>query len=343
MQSPEPVTVGIVNYNGMETVGNTLDSVRGLAYEPIKKIIVADDNSTDGSPEFIRENYPEAAIVRLERNTGSASVRNRILEEAGTDLVFIIDNDITLTPDCLDKLVSVKRKAPGAGVIHPHILDEDNPSEPQPYNGGWIHYLCAFIPGRHPDMNAEYEAFDTVSGAGMLIDKTISDRIGGFDSDYFFNWEDGDFTFRSAISGYPCLNVPQAPVYHKSKPRGKSRVFYQVRNRWYFIFKMYSFKTILVCLPAFIVYEISLAGLMLVKKTFFQYLRGNIRAVLDAPRTLRKRRKVQALKKRKDSEALRAGDIYVPESMLGGKLAEKAKNIYTGIFSLYWEGVKDFL
>ncbi len=343
MPAPEPVTIGIVNYNGMETVWKTLDSVMGLAYKPVAKIIVVDDNSCDGSPELIQKNYPETILIRLKRNTGSANVRNRILEEAGTNLVFIIDNDITLTPDCLEKLVSVKRSAPPAGIIHPHILDEDDPDEPQPYNGGWIHYPCAFIPGGHPDMNAEYEAFDTVSGAGMLIDKAIADRIGGFDSDYFFNWEDGDFSFRSTISGYPCLNVPRASVYHKSKPRGKSKVFYQVRNRWYFIFKMYSLKTILTCLPAFIVYEISLIGLMLVKKTFFQYLKGNIHAVLYAPRTFKKRRKVQALKKRRDSEVLRADDIYVPESMLGGKIAEKAKGIYTGIFRLYWEGVKDFL
>jgi GT2 family glycosyltransferase len=343
MEANETVTIGVVNYNGRETVIKAIDSIKSAASTNIDRIIIADNNSTDGSPETIENMYPEVLVLHLGKNFGLPYARQKILEQAHTDLVFIIDNDITLTPGCLQKLVSVKRKVHEAGVIHPHILDEDEPDRPQPYNGGWIHYLCAFIPGEHPDLRAEYEVFDTVSGAALLVDRKIAGKTGGFDSDYFFNWEDGDFTFRLSVTGYPCLNVPGAIVYHKSKPRGKSKVFYQVRNRWYFIFKIYSYKTLFVCLSAFVLYEFSLAGLMLLKKTFIEYLRGNISAVLDAPRTLRKRKKVQALKTKKDSEVLKADDMYVPDSMLGGALAEKAKKLYIEIFRLYWEGVKDFL
>ncbi len=340
MKAYEPVTVGVVNYNGIRTVTAALDSVRALEYEPSPAVIVADDCSKDGSAELIEQNYPEAVLIRNPQNSGSARSRNRILEASKTRLVLIIDNDITLTPDCLKKLADVKSKVAEAGVVHPHILDRDDPSLPQPYNGGWIHYLCAFIPRKELTSEKEYEIFDTVSGAAMLIDKEISDKIGGFDDDYFFNWEDGDFTFRCTISGHPCLNVPGARVYHKSKPRGTSKVFYQVRNRWYFIFKTYSFKTIFLCLPAFAAYEVSLAALMALKGTLPEYIRGSVSALADFHRTMAKRKKVQALKVKKDAEVLRAGAIYVPEAMLGGGALNRALEVYTGIFKLYWEGVR---
>ncbi len=343
MKLSEPITVGVVNYNGAPTIAGTLDSVKESRYDNINKIIVLDNNSSDSSASIIKARCPQANLIRLARNSGSAYARNRILRESRTNIVLIIDNDITLTAGCLEKLAAVKEKVPSAGVVHPHIVDRDNPQQPQPYNGGWIHYLCAFIPRKHFHPEKEYEQFDTISGAAMLIDKRISSRIGGFDDDYFFNWEDGDFTFRLTQAGYPCLNVPSAMVYHKSKPRGKSKVFYQVRNRWYFIFKTYSYRTIILCLPALALYELSLAGLMAAKKSFTQYLLGNIQALVDAPATLKKRKKVQALRVKKDSELLKAGDFYVPGSMLGGALQKKAQNLYSLVFRLYWEGIKDFL
>lgn len=343
MKPSEPITVGVVNYNGAPTIAGTLDSIRESRYDNIDKIIVLDNNSSDSSASIIKARCPQANLIRLDWNSGSAHARNRILREARTNMVLIIDNDITLFPGCLKKLAAVKQKAPSAGVVHPHIVDQDNPEQPQPYNGGWIHYLCAFIPRERFHSEEEYERFDAISGAAMLIDKKISSRIGGFDDDYFFNWEDGDFTFRLTQAGYPCLNVPSARVYHKSRPRGKSKVFYQVRNRWYFIFKTYSYKTVILCLPAFALYELSLAVLMAAKKSFTLYLLGNIHALIDAPATLRKRKKVQALRVKKDSELLKAGDFYVPESMLGGALEKKAQKLYSLVFRLYWEGIKDFL
>jgi len=83
-----------------------------------------------------------------------------------------------------------------------------------------------------------------VSGGTMLVERDKALHIGLFDEDYFFGWEDADFSLRMTISGFKCLNVPQAVVYHKMKKRGLSKAFYQIRNRWYFILKNYSSRTL---------------------------------------------------------------------------------------------------
>ncbi len=232
----EKITVGIVNYNGKGCLPDTIAAILHLEYTNIE-IIVVDNNSDDGSREWFEENFPHCRCICLDRNVGPAGAKNIIIEEARTDIIFILDNDITVEPDCLSRLMNIMKRFGNRVVCHPEILDAYDPMAYH-YNGGWIHYLCTFV--SRPDPAAlkkrdEYEIFDAVSGAALLIDRNIARRIGGFDKDYFFNWEDGDFTSRMTLAGYLCVNIPHARVHHRSKPRGTSKVFYQVRNRWFFI------------------------------------------------------------------------------------------------------------
>lgn len=338
----EPVTIVIVNYNSGEGIRETLKSVDQMNYRDVNTIVV-DNKSSDRSPDIIRKEFPYVKLIRLKKNMGSAAARNIGIVEAAANLVLLLDDDITIHPDCLRQLCRIKSKLPLSGALHPMIMDKDNPDRPQLYNGGYIHYLCAFIPRESYKTEGEYEIFDTVSSGALLIDKTITEKTGGFDGDFFFNWEDGDFTFRLTISGYPCVVVPSALAYHPLKTRGKSRVYYQVRNRWYFILKIYSWKTLIICSPVFIAYELSQAIFLLVKGALIDYTKGTFMAVIDLNKTLRKRKKVQELKILKDRDIFRADDLYVPEKLLGHKIFRKIKDIYVCGFKFYWEAVKNWL
>lgn len=335
------VTVGVVNYNGRDILPDTFQSIRGLDF-PVSEVIVVDNGSTDGSREWIVENYPEFRCIALSENIGLPGARNVILREARTDLVFAMDNDISLERDSLGRLVEVMKKVPHAGVCHPEIRDVADPNVTH-YNGGWIHYLCASVPrSAGSGLRPEYEVFDTISGGALLIDRDAALRIGGFDADYFFNWEDGDFTARLTLAGYVCLNVPEAVVHHRSKPRGTSRVFFQVRNRWIFILKLYSWRTILFAAPMLFIYEISQAFFLLLKGAMKDYVKGNVAAVSMLPRILEKRKVFQKIKVKRDRDWLRGGDIYIPSNLLKGELAIFVKKAYCGFFNVYWNLISRF-
>jgi len=335
------VTIGVVNYNGRTVLPDTLHSIRGLDF-PVSEVIIVDNNSTDGSPEWAKEHFPEFRCIRLPDNIGLPGARNIILQEARTDLVFFLDNDISLERDSLGRLVDVMGKVPRAGVCHPEIRDVADPNVTH-YNGGWIHYLCASVPrsattGSRP----EFEIFDTISGAAMLADRDAALRIGGFDADYFFNWEDGDFTARMTLAGYLCLNVPEAVVHHRSKPRGTSRVFFQVRNRWFFILKLYSWRTILFAAPMLFIYELSQALFLALKGALKEYIKGNLAAFSMLPKIMEKRKLFQKIKVKRDKDWLRGGDIYVPSNLLKGEMASFLKKIYCGFFDVYWNAISRF-
>jgi len=335
------VTIGVVNYNGRDVLPDTLQSIRGLDY-PISEVIIVDNGSTDGSTGWIKENYPEFRCIEIGENLGLPGARNVILQEARTDLVFTMDNDISLERDSVGRLVEVMGKVPRAGACHPEIRDVAD-SNVTHYNGGWIHYLCAYLP-RSADAGPrpEYEVFDSVSGGALLIDRNTALRIGNFDEDYFFNWEDGDFTARLTLAGYLCLNVPEAVVHHRSKPRGTSRVFFQVRNRWFFILKLYSWRTILFTAPMLLLFEISQALFLILKGSVKEYIKGNVAAILMLPRILEKRKSFQNIKVKRDKDWLRGGDIYIPSNLLKGEMAIYFKKAYCGFFNMYWNAISRF-
>ena len=334
----EKITVGIVNFNGMEALPATLEALRGLSH-PVHGIMVVDNHSTDGSREWLQQQHPEVNCIALTENLGSAGARNILLERADTDWVFLMDNDISVAPDVLERLLEAMAAVPTAGLAHPEILDENDPHAYH-YNGGRIHYLGALVDTGPPPpdgQRARLEIHDVVSGAAMLVRKSRVLAIGGFDEAYFFNWEDGDFTARLSLAGHPCLNVPGARVHHRSKPRGTSKVFYQVRNRWYFLLKLYDWKTLLCIAPMLCVFEALQAAFLLKKGAFRDYWRANRAVLRDLPAILVRRRDFQKIKRRRDRDWLHGGRMFVPAQLKEKQgVMDMVQRIVYGCFDAYW-------
>jgi GT2 family glycosyltransferase len=336
----DKVTVGIVNYNGMETLPACLGSVLNLEY-PSCEIIVVDNNSTDGSREWLRVHHPRVRLICLEQNQGLPGARNVILSAAATPYILSMDNDIILEPDALTRLMEVMAEVPRAAVCHPEIRDPEDPAVHH-YNGGWIHFLCIFISRPEPDNSSrpEYEVFPTVSGAALLIDRARALEVGAFDEDYFFNWEDGDFASRCTLAGYLCLNVPSAVVHHRSKPRGRTKVFYQVRNRWFFILKLYSWRTLIWTAPMLLSFELMQATFLSMQGGARDYLRGNLAVMRHFPGLMKKRREFQKLKARRDRDWLMTGALYIPRQLSPKGWIGRFLKAYEIMLGAYWRLVR---
>lgn len=336
------VTIGVINYNGINVLPATLHSLQLLDY-PAYEILVVDNNSSDGSREWLQKHHPEVRCIALNENSGPACARNVVLQQATSDYVFTIDNDICVEPNVLNNLMKVLRMTPKVGVCHPEFRDDDDPVAFH-YNGGWIHYLCTLI-AREPPVTGQarplYETFDVIGGAALLMRRQIALAIGGFDTGYFFNWEDGDFTARLTLAGYKCLNVPNAIVHHRSKPRGTSKVFYQVRNRWYFMLKLYNWRTLILIAPMLLLFELLQASFLLKKGAIVDYCRGSLAAIKDLPAILAKRREFQKKKTMRDREWLRAGKMYLPPQLdQQQSVIDKLQRVFYKFCDLYWSIVR---
>jgi len=238
-------------------------------------------------------------------------------------------------------------KFPKIAVWAPRVIYYDRRDVIQ-YDGASLHYIGEAIIN-NPDTRIERAlgkepfSIDTAGGVAYIVDKEKALQVGLFDEDYFFGKTDTEFTFRLTISGFRCLNVPRAIVYHKVKKRGLTKAFYQVRNRWFLILRTYSFKTILVILPSLLLYEISVLTFLAWKGTLSEYVRANLAVLKDFKRLMNKRRGVQALKKIGDREVLFGGDFYIRQDLIEKKFLRLAKNLLNHILNSYWKVVRNLI
>ncbi len=340
----EKVTVAVISYNREKILKECLSAIKCLDY-PDYEVMVVDNLSTDGSVNLVREKFPEVKVLEMDENRGPNPARNVAILKSRANYVFLIDDDTILTSHCLSILMNARDVISDVAVCHPRIVYYDDRSRIQ-QEGAEIHYIGAAIV-KNGDMlikNASMESIPTGAASGaLLIDREKALDIGLFDEDYFFGWTDGQFTFRLTASGLKCLSVPRAIVYHKMAKRGLSKAFYQVRNRWYFILQMYSLKTIFLILPALIVYEFSLLGYLTMKGVLLKYLKANMAVLQDFGKLMKKRQRIQLLKRLSDRELLHTGEINIREDLLESKYVKIGRKLLNRFLDSYWKLVKDFL
>src|SRR5450755_72122 len=123
------VAIVIVIWNNKEDTVECLTSFRGDTY-PNKQIIIVDNGSTDDSVEVIRASFPEVTVLQTGLNLGFTGGNNVGIDhalESGADYVYLINNDTTVEPDALTKLLEAMLENRDAGLIAPVIHDYDPP------------------------------------------------------------------------------------------------------------------------------------------------------------------------------------------------------------------------
>ncbi|MBN2417651.1 glycosyltransferase [bacterium] len=327
------VTVGVIAYNNKAVLKETIDSVRAQDYGMISEIILVDNCSPDGSAAFIRERYHDITVVSTDANRGPNPARNLALKSASTPLVLLMDGDIVLEKDTVTRLVEVMQAHPGNGIAGAQIRYYEDHSRIQ-YNGAFIHYavgasMNTMIWGKPVQVEA-------IPGGTLLVDRRKSEEIGYYDEDFMFGWEDGDFSFRMSLAGYPCLIVPEAHVYHRQEKKGIRWIDYQVRNRWWFMLKNYRVRTIVVVLPAMLLNQIAMLFFFLFKGQLTPFARGSWQVLTSLPAVLRKRRAVNAIRRVRDRHVLSSRNIDLLGDADSSTAVRAAMRMMNGLYRMYW-------
>ncbi|MDD5483923.1 MAG: glycosyltransferase family 2 protein [Kiritimatiellae bacterium] len=334
------VSVAIVNFNGRATLPAVLESIFAQKSIRLDEVRLLDNNSGDGSVEFVRSAFPTVDVVRLAENRGPNPARNEGLRRAASDYVLVMDNDIVLAPDYVAGLMRAHALDPAAGAVTGQIRFQDRPDTVQ-YNGTYIHYAGEIMLNRRE--SAQPLRVGCVSAGAVLLDRRKVFLAGGFDEDFFIGWEDGDLTFRLALAGYPCYAVSRAVCFHIRRARNQKWARYQTRNRWWFIGKNYDARTFFLALPATLLLQVCAGLFFLFKGKFGAFCRGTWDALRSLPALMRKRKAVQSIKKVGDAFLLRGDRIDLPGG-LGDSGPGRALNAaFSLLFRCYWLLIRPFL
>jgi GT2 family glycosyltransferase len=208
-----------LNWNRREDTLACLDSLTQQTL-PGLRMLVVDNHSEDGSPEAIARRFPQVEQILNQENLGFARGFNAGLRQAlkaGADHVFILNNDTTLAPDCLERLQAQLRF--DTGILAPMIYYAQDPQRIWAL-GGSTH---AMLLEKHDpwaekpdpgDLPPVLEC-DFVTGCGMFFPRRTLERVGLFDEGFWMYYEDSDLCARVRKAGLHILAVPQAHMWHK--------------------------------------------------------------------------------------------------------------------------------
>ncbi len=240
------ISVIIVNYNVKELLEQCIKSIFAASGKLSVEVIVVDNNSFDGSAEFIRQKFPgdlRLKLIESPVNLGFAKANNLGAKEATGEYLLILNPDTILQEDTLDRSLEFYKAGKDIGALTCKLILPNGKldlacrrSFPTPSVAVYrILGLSRIFPksklfGKYNltylDENDTYEV-DAIVGAYMLIKKDVYEKVKGFDEDYFMYGEDLDLCFRIKKAGYKIFYFPETSIIHyKGESTKKSSISY---------------------------------------------------------------------------------------------------------------------
>ena len=343
-----PVTLCIVNYNGEHYLPRTMEALRRSALR-FDEILLVDDASRDRSVALVRQCWPDVTVLEQPINSGPGAARNTGYRTARNDLVFFIDNDVALTPECAGRLQSALVERADAAVAMPRVLYADRPDVIQ-YEGADCHFLGLMALRREDERAADASAApserSSVVTCAFLVHRGRWGPGPPFDPTFIFNYEDHEFGVRTRIKGLAVLAVPSATVLHgegtaglsfrQGRERSAIRVYCLIRNRWRILLQSFQVRTLLVIAPALAAYEaVQLAGV--VKKGWLGIWIRAAGWMVANPRTIaERRREVQRGRRAPDRSFLVGGALPFAPGLAVGGLERIARRALDRFVVGYW-------
>ena len=237
------VAIVILNWNGQNFLKQFLPSVLASTYLN-KRIIVADNASTDNSIIFLQQNFPQVEILQHTTNEGFAKGYNSALEKIQSDYYVLLNSDVEVEAGWIEPVIALMESSEIIGACQPKLLSYAHRREFEYAggSGGWLDtFGYPFSRGRIFDIveedNGQYN--DAVpcfwaSGAAMFVKADLYHSIGGLDEYFFAHQEEIDFCWRMQLAGYKVYVQPASVVYHVGggtlPKQNNLKVFLNFRN-----------------------------------------------------------------------------------------------------------------
>jgi GT2 family glycosyltransferase len=251
------VSLIILNYNGRAYLERCLQSAMALDYPSEQlEVILCDNGSSDGSVDYVRQNFESVRVLALEQNYGFAEGNNRAAKAATHPWLAFVNNDMWFQNGWLRDFVSAAADYPAIGCFTCRIMN---------WNGTAIDFIGGALNfeghGFQLDHGAAASPLDrerrviAPCGGAMLIKRELFQLAGGFDPLYFSFFEDTDLGWRLNLLGHDVLYTPRATTYHREHGTARKfaahrlRVLYE-RNALFTIYKCLDDENLALALPA---------------------------------------------------------------------------------------------
>jgi GT2 family glycosyltransferase len=216
-------SIVILNWNGKELLAQGIPSVLAAVQEDGRdhEILVVDNGSTDGSVEYLKQEFPEVRVVSLPENLGFAAGNNVGVREARHDTVILLNNDMVVDRRFLRPLL--EGFGPSTFAVSSQIYLQDASARREEtgkttarFRRGMIDFAHCGLDGRVLERRY-YPAFWAGGGSSAFHRERFL-ALGGFQEIYSPAYvEDTDLSYQAWKFGWEVLFAPDSIVYHKHR------------------------------------------------------------------------------------------------------------------------------
>lgn len=202
------ISIIILNYNNKDIVDKCIDSILNFNKNYNCKVVVVDNQSTDGSFEILQTKYRgNITLLRNEKN-GCASGRNLGVSSVNTEYLIFLDSDQwVLHENWIDPFIEIFKEKEISAIG---------------WAGGWLgptgqaSLSVDDMPNRYePENNLYRSDIDYIGSGGMMMKTSLFNKIGGFDTNYDPTaYEDTDISFKIKNVGGKIVYSPYLGIGH---------------------------------------------------------------------------------------------------------------------------------
>ena len=223
------LSITICSWNTLEDTRACLASLQDRRAEADFEVIVIDNNSEDGSPAMIADEFPWVRLEALKQNLGFTGGQNMALQMRQAPNALLLNSDTVVHPGALRTLLDYLYEHPEVGLLGPKLLNPD----------GSLQFSCRRFPNplaalfRNTPLgklfpnnrytreylmqdwtHEEPRQVDWLSGAALIASEQLIDKIGTLDPEFFMYLEDVDYAWRAHKAGFQVVYMPTAVITH---------------------------------------------------------------------------------------------------------------------------------
>jgi GT2 family glycosyltransferase len=208
------ISLIILNYNGASWLDRCLESICQQSAANRLEVIVTDNGSSDGSQQICARyasRLPGLNFINHGKNLWYCQANNIGAAAARSPLLFILNNDLWLEPDCVELLLQAAAKNLDAQAFSPRVLDYDSNAF-QGFGGLGIDWMG--VGTVVPDHSVPRELFSAY-GCAFVIRKDCFFKIGAYPPEMLIYGDEIDLAWRLQVAGGRILTTPAAKVHHR--------------------------------------------------------------------------------------------------------------------------------
>jgi GT2 family glycosyltransferase/peptidoglycan/xylan/chitin deacetylase (PgdA/CDA1 family) len=223
------VSIIIVNFNTKDLLRECLTSIFTQAGDVDYKVIVVDNASIDGSPEMVKNTFPQVTLIENSANRGYAAACNQGMKIADSRYILLLNSDVLICDSAVEKTVRYADSHPQVGIVGCQVWESKDKIMMTCFRfPGMTNLLlsasglsrlfkCNHFLGRekmHWWKRDSERRVDVVPGVFMLVRREAIDQVGLMDEGYFFYSEEVDWCYRFSKARWPTMFWPGARIIH---------------------------------------------------------------------------------------------------------------------------------